>query len=368
MVIVGTVLTLINSGGAITAGEEIPLWRILLTYAVPFGVSYVSAYVTVAGFTKRQAEMERAAQRAQSAARSEIHRLEAALAAAQDARDAAAQAVCGEKLKTAHDTGVQIRGNAQRVNTASRERAAFIGETLEFCAQFIDRLGAERDRASDNTRALETAIGASGRVLSRMETTIEEMQRSDVCRRQAESALDRFNTAFSRIETITKSITDLARQTNLLALNATIEAARAGEAGKGFAVVAHEVKALSTASADFAIEIAELIADMSVVGSDVGDAIGSLDAALATVVETSSAASDDARATADELKRAAEGAQIASVEAEGHVARFERLINDFEVLKKDTETAIGGSAKNIALATNIVDALNEVQQEKARVA
>ncbi len=41
--VIGTLLTLINQGDIMLAGQWPPLWKLLLTYAVPFGVSTYSA-------------------------------------------------------------------------------------------------------------------------------------------------------------------------------------------------------------------------------------------------------------------------------------------------------------------------------------
>ena len=110
--------------------------------------------------------------------------------------------------------------------------------------------------------------------------------------------------ASERIGNIIGIISTIASQTNLLALNATIEAARAGEAGKGFAVVASEVKALAnqTARATEEIgsqiaaiqgathqavqeisEIAEIVAEMSQIGTAIATAISEQGAATETI-------------------------------------------------------------------------------------
>jgi len=50
--VVGTLLTLINQGDLLFAGQFPPLWKILLTFFVPYGVSTYSSAAYIVGMTK----------------------------------------------------------------------------------------------------------------------------------------------------------------------------------------------------------------------------------------------------------------------------------------------------------------------------
>lgn len=113
----------------------------------------------------------------------------------------------------------------------------------EICRQIRDTADyAQQVRADSDTMYLNVNTGAE-----HMDNLLE--------------AIHEIETRMQAIETIIKSIDDIAFQTNILALNAAVESARAGAAGKGFAVVADEVRRLAGNSAQAANDTIQVLND-----------------------------------------------------------------------------------------------------------
>ena len=112
----------------------------------------------------------------------------------------------------------------------------------------------------------------------------------------------------NEIATAVELITNIAAQTNLLSLNASIEAARAGEAGKGFAVVASEISNLSDESNASAKKISDIIQELST----------------------------DSKNSLTLMEEAKQTLQKQEEKLEATKAKFEKVIQDIEISRKDT--------------------------------
>ena len=192
----------------------------------------------------------------------------------------------------------------------------------------VGQIGAAREKtviassASNETGAIINSVAAAAEELSQSVREIAENMSSarvsvEGVFRHTESAnasaggLNASATAMSNVVTL---IHDIAAQINLLALNATIESARAGEAGRGFAVVASEVKSLANQAARSTQTIANEIATMQAVTTEVVDALGLISGSMTHVLENVSAvasAMEQQSAVTSEITNNMQGAVVA---------------------------------------------------------
>jgi methyl-accepting chemotaxis protein len=167
--------------------------------------------------------------------------------------------------------------------------------------QSADRFGGE---------TLERSKGAGGDVELLVARVKEGSERLGNVERDVQTLRERSG----EIGAISTAIHEVAEQTNLLALNAAIEAARAGDHGRGFAVVADEVRKLAEGSAQSALRIGRIVAEVRDEIALVADAISG---ARRDIAEGASGADRAAHALRESITQVArlrdEIAQVASL-------------------------------------------------------
>ena len=132
-----------------------------------------------------------------------------------------------------------------RISSAAEEQE----RTIAQIADDITRISEETQNSFEESAKVSAAAGESTEMIHENNREMQRML----------DAMSDISESSKKIESIIKTIEDIAFQTNILALNAAVESARAGAAGKGFAVVADEVRNLATKSAEAASNTSSLI-------------------------------------------------------------------------------------------------------------
>ncbi|WP_299478381.1 methyl-accepting chemotaxis protein [uncultured Roseibium sp.] len=356
-IVVGSILTIINQVDAVFGQAELVIWQALLSTAVPFIVSLVSAYLTL---RHKDANHKNNALDPQAAPADEASRSDGQNFAAPPGPAAEAEI---EQLKDAWAVVSQIGQNARAVNSASRERAEFLAELISTADQIQDDLRSVGVRAESCTQDLANA----GTKITEARESIQTI--SETCLGAAD-LIGKLNTAtsdltnkFNDIENLAQEISSISAQTNLLALNATIEAARAGDAGKGFAVVASEVKALAGSTEKAVESIATILSEMTQSLAETRELVKTAKEKL-ELSDTQSAGSLEQISTVEDyLQDLTSRNEATSRQMNDKTSALDEVSTNLHKIRQDTENAIKGSAKNIELAKRASDAVQDVAEK-----
>ncbi len=356
MFIVGPILILINQKGALFGDEAFNWVNAILTFIVPFSVSFVSSYLT--GREQENASLSQASQHVSAhqevAKESDNSTHEMNPASSPDSN------INQEAIQAASSIVVTVKDNARKVNSSSKERKQHIQSAIEFAEGFVEKLNADVNSFAGDISMLEETSNVAHQASSLVKNNRDAIGAANTTRQEAELAVSELEKSFGQISEMTAKIAEISSRTNLLALNAAIEAARAGDAGRGFNIVANEVKSLSQSSANAADDIRKLILEL---GSST-QAMSEKISVLGTSLDAAMSESDEIDACAQRMTETV-GVALANImntseSSQGNVQKFSRLLQDFKSLKIDTDAAIRGSSTNIALTEDVLKHLKSV--------
>lgn len=137
------------------------------------------------------------------------------------------------------------RNTAQSVSEATSLMESSVEKVTEFAKSTLEEVKSAEEASDTCRRTMQDNITTTHSLSDRLHASSE--------------AINKIHMMSSQIESIVKTIADIADQTNLLALNATIESARAGESGRGFAIVADEIRELAIKTAKSTKEVSNTI-------------------------------------------------------------------------------------------------------------
>lgn len=153
-----------------------------------------------------------------------------------------------------------ISHDIAEVNKKEQSRSKAVTDATDELHKISSKV--QESARSATERAMQTEERANEGIRT-VQKNIEEMEQTAHEVNRAATEISELVQVADQIHNILGTIKTIAGQTNLLALNAAIEAARAGDAGRGFAVVADEVRKLAEKTNSSAVEVSQIIAQLT---------------------------------------------------------------------------------------------------------
>lgn len=167
-----------------------------------------------------------------------------------------------DHLSSADESITDVSATMQEMSAAMEETTSSLNQITEAIDEIyssVERIAGNADAGKVSSQEMESrASGAN-------DAAAEGQKKANIETEKMAASLNEKiakSKSVEKIEVLTSNIIEITEQTNLLALNASIEAARAGEAGRGFAVVADEIGKLAGNSADAAVKIRQVSAEV----------------------------------------------------------------------------------------------------------
>ncbi|MDP3030543.1 MAG: methyl-accepting chemotaxis protein [Rhodocyclaceae bacterium] len=248
------------------------------------------------------------------------------------------------------DIHVFLNGVAGQLREQSQQ-ADGIRDAVSAMAATVDDIAGRANTTASQGRAAAERAAAGGRIV---QNTIAGMEQISQRVGAAAQAVEGLRSQSQQIDTIVRTIHDIADQTNLLALNAAIEAARAGEQGRGFAVVADEVRKLaertSTATGEISTMIAAIHVNINQTVNMIGQGAQTADAGVGMAREAGEAlneivtGSGEVTRLIEEIAQATDRQQASVHQVEQNITRIADLIG----VIRDAVGEGTGRAENLA--------------------
>lgn len=114
---------------------------------------------------------------------------------------------------------------------------------------------------TDSPAANESVSGFLSQSEQLVERVADGLERASQQAVQVTEQLSAVDASFSKLVTLSNSVSDVSEQIRVLAFNANLEVARAGDSGRGFAVVALAMRALSQSFQALTAQIRDTVGD-----------------------------------------------------------------------------------------------------------
>jgi methyl-accepting chemotaxis protein WspA len=166
-------------------------------------------------------------------------------------------------------SGLALGEAAERIRRSAREQAEIaqqFGASSTEIAAAVREITSTQQELSDTMQSVAASVreasAAAGKGRTALDGLSSEMRGIEEGVGGVARNLDEIRDRAERIGLVVASMAKVANQTNLLSVNAAMEAERAGEAGAGFRAVAREIRRLSEQTADAALAIEAIVAEM----------------------------------------------------------------------------------------------------------